>query len=137
VECKRLISHALKLCRERGDDRLVAQVLRHLSDTNRLMGLHEEGTQQAREAFDILERLGDTVEQADCLVKLAFLLRSDNQLDAAEEAAFRAIKLLPEKGNQYRVCESHQILGEIYESKGETEKAIHHYETSARDRVLF
>jgi len=130
VESKRLKLHALKLYRERGDDRQVAQVLRELSDTNRLMGLPEEGIQQAKEALEINERLGYTVEQAQCLIRLAFLLHSDSQLDAAEEAASRAIDLLSEKGEHHWVCESHRILGEICQAKGETEKAVHHFEVS-------
>jgi tetratricopeptide (TPR) repeat protein len=73
VESKRLLSHALKLERERGDDRQVAQILWDLSDSNRLMGLHEEGIQQAEEALEICERLGDAVGQARCLITLAVL----------------------------------------------------------------
>ena len=61
---------------------------------------------------------------------LAWLFRSDNQLDAAEDAAFRAINFLPETGQQYRVCESHTVLGWIYRSKGETKKVIHHFEVA-------
>jgi len=85
---------------------------------------------QAKEALTIYERLGDTERQAECLIKLALLFQSDEQLDAAEEAAFRAIDLLPEKGQQFLVCESHQVLGNIYQSKGEIEKAIHHFEAA-------
>jgi tetratricopeptide (TPR) repeat protein len=67
------------------------------------------------------------------LIYLASSLRQDKQLDAAEEAAFHAINILPEKGEKlYRVCESHRTLGNIYQSKGETEKAINHYELSIR-----
>jgi tetratricopeptide (TPR) repeat protein len=62
------------------------------------------------------------------LINLAWLFESDNQLDAAEEAAFRAIDLLPAEGEQYQVCQSHRALGEIYGSKGEIKKAIRHYE---------
>ena len=51
----------------------------------------------------------------------------DEQLDAAEEAASRAIHLLP-KGEQSWICDAHRVLGYIYQSKGETEKAIHHFE---------
>ena len=40
--------------------------------------------EQAKEGLGVCDRLGDTVGQAHCLVKLAWLLRSDNQLDAAE-----------------------------------------------------
>ena len=58
------------------------------------------------------------------------LLRDDEQLDAAEEAASRAIKILPEKGQEWRVCESHHVIGTIYGSKGEKEKAIQHFETA-------
>jgi tetratricopeptide (TPR) repeat protein len=64
------------------------------------------------------------------LIALAWLLRQDRQFDAAEEAASRAIGLFPEKGEEYRVCKSHRILGYIYQSKGETEKAIHHFEVA-------
>ena len=131
VEQKRLIVYALDIQRERGSEDEVAGALMVLSDTNRMIDLHEEGIQQAREALEIYERLGNTRQQADCLRKLALLLGSDNQLDAAEEAAFRAISLLPEEGRQYRVCQSHFALGDIYRFSGETEKSIHHFEAVA------
>ena len=69
-------------------------------------------------------------KQADCLVNLAHVLCEDKQLDAAEEAAFRAIDLLPEEGERFLVCLGHRVLGDIYGSKGNTEKAIHHYEVA-------
>jgi len=130
AEYKRLLTRALKLERERGNVRQVTRILRHLSDANRLMGLSEEGVQQAREALEILERTGDVVGQARCLIKLALLLCDDQQFDAAEEAASRAIGLITEKGSQSLVCESHRVLGNIHRSKGETEKAIHQYEVA-------
>ena len=130
VEHKRLLVHSLKLWRERGSDSQVAITLMELSGANRRMGLPKEGIQQAKEALEILGQLGDTARQADCLIKFALLLRSDNQFDAAEEAAFHAIALLPEKGEQHRACRSHRVLGDIYRSKGKTEKAIHHYEVA-------
>ena len=130
VECKRLLNYALKLERERGDDYWIAQILRNLSDPNRLMDLPEEGIEQAKGALEIYERLGNTVEQAQCLIDLALLLRLDKQFDAAEEAASRAISLIPGEGNQSLVCESHRVLGKIYQSKGSREKAIHHYEVA-------
>ena len=128
VEQKRLLVCALDLWRERGSDGDVGSALMMLSETNRIIGLHEEGIQQAREALEIYERLSDTEQQANCLIRLANLLNSDGQFDAAEEAAFCAIALLPKEGDQYQVCNSHRVLGEIYQSKGEIEKAIHHFE---------
>jgi len=129
VEYKRLLTHALKLYREREDDRQVAQVLKFLSDANWGLGLYKEGILQAEEALKIHERLGDTEGQATCSKELAWLLHDDGQLDAAEKAAFRAINLVPEKGNESLVCGCHRLLGEIYRSKGEREKAIRHFET--------
>jgi len=90
------------------------------------MGLPKEGIQQARQALEIFEWLGDTVQQAQCSADLASSLLDDNQLNAAEEAASRAIDLLPEIGEQFLVCGSHIVLGKVYRSKGETEKTIHH-----------
>jgi len=126
AERKRLLAHTLKLSREQGDNRQLARALRHLSDVHLKMHLFKEGAEQAREASEIYERLGDTVGQARCLETLAWLLHDDGQLGDAEGVAFRAIDLFREKGKEYQVCISHHLLGIIYRSKGETKKAIHH-----------
>jgi len=131
LERKLILTHALKLRREWGDDRGVARTLVTLSDANyRVTGFLEEGIRQAKEGSEIYERLGDTADQAKCLITLAMLLHKDNQLDAAGEAASRAIDLLPEKGEQFRVCQGHRALGNIHRSKGNKEKAIHHFEVA-------
>ena len=130
AEYKRLLAQALALERERGNLRQVTRILRHLSDANRLMGIPKEGIQQAREGLEILERVGDTVGQARCLIKLALLLCDDQQFDAAEEAASRAIDLITERGSPSLVCESHRVLGNIHRSTGDTKKAVHHYEVA-------
>ena len=128
VECKRLLTYSLNLLREQGNDVRVAEILRNLSEANRRMDLYEEGIQQAREASEIFERVGDVIQQAECLIRLAFSLHGDGQLDAAERAGLRAIELLPEKGEELWVCEVHRVLGETYHLKGEMEKATHHLE---------
>ena len=130
AERKRLLTHTLKLWRARGNDLWTTLTLRELSDANRLMDLPVEGIPLAKEALEISERLGDTVRQAELSINLAYLLHDDKQFDAAEEAASRAINLLPEKGREFIVCRSHRVLGEIYHSKGRTEKAIHHFEVA-------
>jgi tetratricopeptide (TPR) repeat protein len=132
VERKRLLTCALKLEKERGSDCQVARILRHLANANGLMGLPKEGVQLAKEALVVGERLGNPVVQAKCLVDLALLFCDDGRLDAAEGAGSRAIDLYPDKGEEYRVCGSHQVLGYIYRSKGDTEKAIRHFEMALR-----
>jgi tetratricopeptide (TPR) repeat protein len=130
VECKKLLSHSLKIEREQGSSLQVAQVLFHMSRANRLMGLHGEGIQQVEEAVEIYGRLNNTTEQAQCLIGLASALYDDKQFDAAEEAASQAIDLLLEKGDQFLICESHRALGNIYRSKGDTKKAVHNFEVA-------
>ena len=130
TERKMVLTHTLKLLRERGDDHRVAQTLKSLSDTNRLMDLHKEGVQQAKEASEIFERLGSTVKQAGGLIALAWALHDDNQLDAAEEAASSAVDLLLKKGQQVLVCRSYRVLGNIYCSRDKIEEAIHHLEVA-------
>ena len=71
VERKRLLTHALRLWREREDDYQIGLTLSCLSDANRGMELYEEGMQQAKEASEIFGRLGDTVQQAKSLIELA------------------------------------------------------------------
>ena len=60
------------------------------------------------------------------MIELAWSLHHDNDLDAAKRVASRAINLLPEEGGQFQVCQCHYLLGNIYRSKGETTKAVHH-----------
>ena len=125
-EGKRLFARALKLWRERrGSDHLVAGTLQRLAEANRDLGFSEEGIQQIKEALGIFERIGNTAEQADCSITLATLLLHDGQFIAAEDATIRSITLLG-KGDEFKLCNSHRILGGIYSSQGEGEKAIHH-----------
>ena len=130
TEQKRLLTHTLELERRWGEEDQVAAALRFLSNVNRLLNLYEEGTQQAKEALQIFERIDDIKGQATCLNDLAWLLFYDKQLDAAQDAASRAIDLVVEKGQEFLVCQSHRVLGKICGSKGEKDKAVHHLKTA-------
>ena len=140
---KRVLIHGLGIWRERGNDYRVAETLTELSDANRVMGLYKEGIQQATEASEIFGRLGATRGQAFCLTSLARLLHQGKQLDAAEQVASRAMDL-SENRNQFTLCQCHEVLGAVHQSRGNTEKTIHHFETSLqiasalnfRDRVF-
>ena len=130
-EKKQMLIQSLGLWRERGNDYWVAETLKNLSEANRLMDLLEEGIQQAREALGIYGRLGRTGERVYCLIILASLLRQDKQLDAAEEAASRAVDLSADR-DQHQLCVCHKVLGDIHRSKGNRENAFHHFEASLR-----
>ena len=130
VERKRLLGQALDLGRKWGDDSQVVQTLTSLADVNRLLGLSKEGIQQAREAFEISERICDTEWQAESLSSLVWLLLQDKQLDAAENTASRAIDLVSKKGHEFLVAQLHRVLGNVYHSKGSKEKAIHQFNTA-------
>ena len=136
-EAASLLNHALKLERERGDDNQVARTLSQLATAYRRLGHYEEGICYAREALEISERLGGTLSRAACLNSLAELLIADGRLDAAEEATVETIKLLSEIGQEDLLYGSHWILGGIYYSKGDKEKAIHHYEVALGIAVTF
>ena len=128
TECKTLLTDTLKLCRKRGDDIGIIRTLGLLAQVNRLLGLHKEGIQQGKEASEICENLNHVFELAHSFRILAWSLQDDNQLDAAVEAASRAINLLPD--NQSLVCQCHSLLGDISRRKGEAEKAIGHFEVA-------
>ena len=131
-ERKRILIQSLGLWREREDDHWVPQTLIELSDANRALGLHGEGIRQAREALEIFGRNGETGKQAHCLLVLTSLLGEDEQqLDAAENAATHAMDLSKDH-DQHKLCQTHNVLGKIYRSKGNREKAIHHFEASLR-----
>ena len=130
VEQKRLLVYTLKLYRERGDDFRVAETLRFISDADNMLGVHKEGIERAKEALEIYKRLNNIAGQAQAWQRLAKLFHDSKQLNAAEEAASRAIDLLSETGQQFPVSECHLLLGRIYRSKGETEKSITHFETA-------
>ena len=124
-ERKRLLTHALTLLP--GYDGFPALTLLRLSGANLELGHYEEGIQQVKEASEIYKTFGNTVMQARCSERLSRLLLDDNQLDFAENAAFRTIDLTSEEDDEYVVCLSNRDLGKIYRSKGEKEKAIHHF----------
>jgi tetratricopeptide (TPR) repeat protein len=129
-EQKRILAHALELRRRLGDSFWVAYTLQLLSGVNRNLGLYEEGMGQAKEALEIFKRIGHTERQMQCSDNLAWLFLDTNQLDAAEDAAYRGIDLAPEKGQELFICRLHRVLGKILVSKGEKTKAIHHFETA-------
>ena len=128
VEQKRLLTHALKLVREQGDDSHVARTLLWLSRANLSLDLYREGIQQMKESLAIYEQLGNTIDQARCWGDLTTLLCLDGQINAAEEAASRTFDLLPEEGQEFLVCQSHRSLAFIYRSKGERGRTVHHLE---------
>ena len=132
MERKRLLVYTLKLCRGHEDDLSVAQTLGLLSDVNRRLGLHTEGIQQVEESLGIFKQLNDIPGQAGALLQLSQLLYRDNQLVAAEEAVSQLINILPEDGEQYKLCQGYDLLGDICHSKGETEKAINRYKAALR-----
>jgi tetratricopeptide (TPR) repeat protein len=130
VERKRLLTHTLELERRRGDDSQVAYTLQQLCSVNRNLHLYKEGIQQAKEALEIFKRTGNTRWQMQCSSVLSWMFFQAKQLDAAEDVASRAIGLALEEGQEILVCRLHRVLGNIYRSKGEKMKAIHHFETA-------
>jgi hypothetical protein len=130
VEYKRLLSHTLELWRGQGNKFQVAETLEHLATANWELGLYREGIQQVEEALEIFKHLGHTIGQADSLLQLAQLLYKDGQLNAAKEAVSQSISLLLDKGEQFRVCKCYGLLGDIFRSKGKTEKAMNHFQTA-------
>ena len=128
AEQKRLLSHALMLLRERKDDFQVAHTSFLLYCANWRLGLHDEGIQQMKEALAIYQQLGNTIGQVHCWNEFARWLNSERRLGDAEEAGLKAIRLLPNEGQEFLFCQSRQVLGQIYHSKREREKAIHHFE---------
>ena len=131
AEQQSLLLRALELYRKAGNDYQVALTLLELSDANRRLGLVEEGIQRAKEALETMERVGDTTDRARCLDYLGRLFLKNKQLDAAQDAASCAINLW-EKGQEFEICQSHRLLGNIQSSKRERNKAIHHFEVALR-----
>ena len=131
AERKRVLVQSFELWRERGKFFWVADTLVNLADANMMLDLREEGIQQARRALNFFDQADRTERLPRCLLILASLLHKDQQLDEAEQAATRAMDL-SENRDQLELCQSHRILGAIHRTKGNTEKALHHFEESLR-----
>ena len=127
AEQKSFLLRALALCKQEGDDYRVTHGLKDLANANRMLGFLEEGIQQVREALEITERVGCTRDRVLCLNDLAWLFLDNKQLDAAQDAASRAINLSEKELENYH---SHHLLGLTYSSKGEKERAIYHFEVA-------
>ena len=129
-ECIRLLTHALKLSREQGDDDQRIQILTALSVLDRLMGFADEAIQHGKEASEIFGRFDGAAEPVASMIHFAQSLVDDNKLDGVEQAASRTIDFLSERGEQSAVCWCQCLLGTIYQSKGEFEKAVYHFQVA-------
>ena len=99
VEYRRLLVYTLKLQRELGNDFVVAERLRFVSDVNRVLDFDGEVIEQAREALEIYKRLNHVGGQAKAWQQLASSLYGNKQLGAAKEAVSHAIDLLSDDGD--------------------------------------
>jgi len=126
-ESRRLHIWALNFWKEQGNDYMVSRELGSLAFVSMRLGLSAEGISWAKDSLEICEKLGDTVGQVDCLHGLALLFVRDNQVDAAEEAASRAINLPSDGLSQSQLYTRHHILGHIRECRGDTGAAIDHH----------
>ena len=128
---KEVLTQASNLWRKLEGGYRTAETLMSLAFTNRVLSLHKEGILQARESLEICERINHKLGQAHSLRCLAWMLRDDNQLDAAKTAASRAIDIFTEiRADQYGICQSRRAIGIICHYKGEIEEAIGHFETA-------
>ena len=130
TEQKRLLAHTLEIWRERGNKPKVAETLRFLSSANRQLGQYKHGIRHVKEASELYEQFGDVGGQALALEELARLLHDDGQLDDAETTVSNLITILPDGPRPFHLCRSHCLLGAIYDSRGEVEKAIDHFKTA-------
>ena len=133
---KQVLEHIRKL-EEGGDDYRIALISMLLAAANVQLGLAQEALGQAREAVEIFERIGDIKAHGSSLIALAAALAANHQLDAAEEAASRILRLVPEKGEEYLACYAHGILCAIYSLKGERENFLHHNQTALEIATRF
>jgi tetratricopeptide (TPR) repeat protein len=137
AESKHLLIHGLRLWREQGDDLRVAETLWSLSATNRMISLYEEGILQGKDALEIYERLNNIPGQARALSMLVYLFHDNEQLDAAEGAAWQVISNFSGKGERFHVCKCYRILGNMCYPKGETEKAIDYFKSAPEIASFF
>jgi len=108
----------------------VAEVLWFLIHVHLLLGSYKGEVWKVKEALGIYKHLNSVLGRARSLHISAMVSYNNNQLDAAEEEASKVINLLWDVGDQSLVCKCHRILGLVYHSKGETEKAIDHFEAA-------
>ena len=69
---EQLLTHALKVSREWGDNHNLAEMLRQLPRLYLDTGLYKKGIQEAKEASVIYARLGNMEGQVPCLIQLSW-----------------------------------------------------------------
>lgn len=137
MEYKRLLTHTLKLRRERGNGSQVAQILRFLADANLRLHLYAEGIPQAKEALEIYQQKDDVLGQANCWKHLSRLFYEDGQLDPAEAAALQVIDLLSDLDDPVNLCQCYRVLGDICHSRGDKKSGIGHFQNALEIALSF
>jgi tetratricopeptide (TPR) repeat protein len=88
---------------------------------------YDEGKQQAEEALEICERLGDTVDDRQkCLISLArfLVLTLEKKPYSVQLISFRR------KARNFWSVNHIILLGDAYQIRGKMEKAIYHFEVA-------
>jgi len=127
AECKQLLVHSLELGRAKGCVYIISRALIVLAATNNWLGLYKEGIEQAEEALGIYKQTNHIPSQVLAYQQLSLLFHGNKQLDSAEEAALKAISLLPDEDSPLEVCQCKQVLATIYCSKGMREIGTNYF----------
>ncbi|KAF9780524.1 hypothetical protein BJ322DRAFT_297207 [Thelephora terrestris] len=127
---KEVLTRTLTLWRGREDGYRIAQALVFLAYTNRTLNCLKEAISQAEEALEVCERLEVVTMKPHVLRCLAWMLRDDDQLDAAEAVTQRAVDAFRDRGEQYGVCQSYRTLAGICLHKGKVEEAVDYFNSA-------
>lgn len=95
---RRIYRELLGLCRQTGDQRLLAETLHDLGDLYRIMRNHSKGIRVERRALQIWERLDDRAQASRSLNSLGNFHRLASEFPLAREFYQRALEIQRELG---------------------------------------
>jgi len=96
------------------------------------LSYYDEGDEYLKKALELSDRLS---EREKYLIRGAYYMDVERDLDEAEKALLRLVELYPDD------ISGHNYLGIVYVRKGDREKSIHHYsraiELGTEDVVIY
>ncbi len=90
------------------------------------LGLYEKAFDNLQKSLNIFQEIGDKYYQTEALINLAGILQKQNKSEAALVDLHTALQMAEELGLSELLYQTHRMLSEVHEARGDANEALNH-----------